>query len=191
MTTTHQAVAALEESWIDAGYGSQEEMMQALSEGKAMIETYIEGFRAKPVTAETLYLEKRLRLDMGEFDLIGQVDRVDCHEGGGMEIVDYKSGRSTVVPEDIESDLALNCYALLVKGKHPSVLISGTIIALRTGQCATHTFDLDALARFREDLVVLGKEILHRDYASLVPLKKELCDDCDFLALCRKHPEYR
>lgn len=194
VTTTHQAVAALEESWIDAGYASQEEMMQALSEGKDILETYIEGFRAQPVTAKTLYIEKRLRMDMGDFDLIGQVDRVDEHDGGGLEIIDYKSGRTSVEPEDISTDLAMNCYALLLAECHPNVALQGTIIAIRTGHKATHVFDVESLNEFKMDLTSLGNEILARDYESLVPVKKTLCGNdgatCDFLPLCSKHPEF-
>lgn len=190
VTTTHEAVAALEESWIDAGYASHDEMMQALSEGKAIIETYVENFRAQPVTSQTVYIEKRLRLDCGEFDLIGQVDKVDEHEGGAMEIIDYKSGRATVTPQDIELDLAMNCYALLVQERHPNDSIMGTIIALKSGDRATYEFDKEALSQFRVDLLALGSEILHRDFESIVPVKKELCEACDFLQLCVKHPEY-
>ncbi len=195
VTTTHQAVAALEESWIDAGYSSQEQMSQALAEGKAIIETYIEDFHAQPVVGQTLYIEKRMRLDMGEFDLIGQVDRVDETTGGGLEIVDYKSGRTLVATEDIESDLAMNCYALLLRHRHPMQTISGTIIALKSGARATHTFETAALDQFQQDLLVLCNSILHRDFESLVPLKKSLCGSadrvCDFLPLCSKHPDFR
>ncbi len=190
VTTAHQAVAALEESWIDAGYSSQEEMMQAMAEGKEMISTYVDNFKAQPVTAETLYIEKQVRRDLGPFVLIGRIDRVDQHKDGTLEIVDYKSGRQTVTEEDVSTDLAMNCYALLLQEKHPDSAITASIVALRTGAKATATFPDKDLKVFESDLVALGKEILERDFESLVPVAKRLCPECDFLPLCRKHQDF-
>ncbi len=190
VTTTLEAVAALEESWIDAGYTSQEEMMQAMAEGKAIVESYIETFRAQPVTAETIYIEKTLRRDLGPFVLLGRVDRVDQHKDGTIEIVDYKSGRQTVAAEDVATDLAMNCYALLLQEKHPDANLSASIFALRSNTKATFPFVPKDLDSFKNDLVVLGEEILHRDFAGMVPVAKELCPHCDFLPLCKKHPDF-
>ena len=190
VTTVHQAVAVLEENWIEAGYASQDDMMQAMAEGKEIVENYIENFKAQPVTAKTLYIEKLLRVDLGPFVLIGRIDRVDEHDDGSLEIVDYKSGRQDVSAEDVSGDLAMNCYGLLLSSKHPGVAVSASIVALRSGEKATVVFDKDELEHFRQDLVVLGEEVLERDYDSLVPVGKPLCKECDFLPLCRKHPDY-
>ncbi|MEX2244161.1 MAG: PD-(D/E)XK nuclease family protein [Fimbriimonadaceae bacterium] len=190
VTTTHQAVAALEESWIEAGYASHEEMMQAMSEGKAIIETYIENFKAQPVTAKTVYIEKLLRRDLGPFVLIGRLDRVDERDDGTLEVVDYKSGRQTVLAEDVATDLAMNCYALLLQERHPGAKLAASIVALRTGEKATVFFDPNELQTFQKDLVTLGTEVLERDFAGLVPVPKRICRDCDFLQLCSKHPEF-
>jgi RecB family exonuclease len=190
VTTTHEALAALEESWIEAGYASQEEMMEAMAEGKVIVETYIESFRAQPVTASTIYIEKLLRRDLGPFALIGRVDRVDQHQDGTIEIVDYKSGRQSVEPEHVATDLAMNCYALMLQERHPEAKISASIVALRTNTKATVTFDPAELDRFRADVTVLGQEILARDFSALAPVSKPLCPNCDFLALCRKHEDF-
>lgn len=190
VTTTHEAVAALEESWIEAGYSSQEEMMQAMAEGKVIIENYIENFRAQPVTAETIYIEKLMRRDLGPFVLIGRLDRVDQHKDGTIEIVDYKSGRQSVSPEDVGTDFAMNCYALLLQEKHPDCQVTASIIALRTNTKATHAFEPHALDEFRRDVQTLGEEMLARDFAALLPVSKPLCKHCDFLPLCRKHEDF-
>jgi putative RecB family exonuclease len=190
VTTTHEAVAALEESWIEAGYSSQEEMMQAMAEGKVIIENYIDNFRAQPVTAETVYIEKLMRRDLGPFVLLGRLDRVDQHKDGTIEIVDYKSGRQSVAAEDVATDLAMNCYALLLQDKHPGCAITASIIALRTNTKASFAFDPNELEVFRKDVEVLGLEILSRDFTGLMPVSKALCKNCDFLALCRKHEDF-
>lgn len=187
VSTTHEAVAALEESWIEAGYSSQDEMHQAMAEGKAIVESYIESVQAQPVSAETLFVEKLLRADLGPFVLLGRLDRIDEHADGTIEVIDYKSGRGSVTPEDVASDLAMNCYQVLLREHFPGRPVRATIVALRTGASASASIsDADAQA-FLADLVVLGQEILARYYESIEPVGKALCHHCDFLPLCEKH----
>lgn len=121
------------------GYSSPEAMREAFGEGKAILERHIELAQSTPTLTKSLYIEKMLRLNLGEFDLIGRVDRVDEHPDGSLEIVDYKSGRTSVQPKDVQSDLAMGCYQLLLKRLHPDRSIKATIIALRTGESATST----------------------------------------------------
>lgn len=188
--TADQAVAALEESWIQAGYSSQDEMMQALSEGKAIVERYIDSVSAEPTTTQTLFVEKQLRSDLVRFDLVGRLDRVDEHEDGSLEIIDYKSGRESVSVEEVATDLAMGCYQLLLRDQFPDRPVSATIIALQSGCRASATMGPDELASFRSDLTFIGSEILDRDYENVEPVPKRLCCSCDFLPLCRRHPEF-
>jgi RecB family exonuclease len=182
--TVEQALAALEENWIDAGYASAQEMQEALGEGRQIVEAHIERKRHEPTTARTLFVEKTLRLDLGTFDLIGRVDRVDEADDDSLEIIDYKSGRPTVHPEDVANDIAMACYQLLVSRAHPGRAVRATIIALRSGARASHSLAPAELDELEADLRVLGSEIVARDFAQVRPVPKSLCEDCDFLALC-------
>ncbi len=190
VTTTSEAVAALEESWVEAGYSSQDEMAQALSEGKAIVERYVELRAVEAVSAKTLFVEKTLRADMGRFVLLGRLDRIDEHEDGTVEVVDYKSGRGTVTPEDVATDIAMGCYQLLLRRSFPDRPVRATILALRSGDRASATFTEEEAAEFEACVLAIGHEILDRDYASLLPVPKAICPTCDFLPLCRKHPEF-
>ncbi|MDI9639375.1 PD-(D/E)XK nuclease family protein [Kamptonema cortianum] len=186
VTTTHEAIAALEESWIEAGYESQDEMMQAMAEGKSIVQAYVERHEREPVTAKTLMVEKLLRMDLGEFTLIGRLDRVDEREDGTIEVVDYKSGRQTVDAEDIKTDLAMSCYQLLLAQEYPGRNVAATIVALRSGDKATYSMSQEELAAFRQDIEFIGNEILDRDFENLSPVAKPLCLHCDFQSLCKK-----
>ncbi len=190
VATVHQAVAAVEDSWIDAGYSSAQEMQEALGEGKSIIEAYVERVQTSPTTAQTLYFEKLLRLDMGDWDLTGRIDRADEHEDGCLEIIDYKSGRAVVTSEDIAGDLAMGVYQLLLRERHPDAQIRATILALRTGISASHSMSNDELDELKADLKLLGDEILTRDYYEVYPAHKQLCLECEFLQLCRKYSDF-
>lgn len=185
-----EALAAFEESWIEAGYSSQQEMEEALGEGRAIVESYVTGQLLKPRLAKTLFVEKRLTMDMGDFVLLGQIDRVDEHEDGRLEIIDYKSGRSSVSAEDIESDLAMSCYQLLLRDAYPGREVRATIIALRTQEEASFSLSGSQLAEFEGDVRFIGGEMIHREWEYVVPSYKSLCKSCEFLPLCRKYDEF-
>lgn len=188
--TVEQAVSAVEESWIDAGYRSPQEMEEALGEGKAMIEQYVAHALSVPREAKVLLIEKTLRMDLGDFVLLGRLDRVDEYPDGMLEVVDYKTGRNDVREEDVAHDLAMACYQLLVSHHYPDRPVRASIVAVRTGASASAALSIEDRAHFQQDLIEIGKEILHRDYDELVPAYRDLCPECDFLTLCRKHPEF-
>lgn len=190
VTTTEEVMAAYEESWIDAGFNSAEEMAEAFGEGRVILQRHVEQVQSRPATAKTLYVERQLRYDMGEFALIGRVDRVDEHPDGTLEIVDYKSGREQVTEEEVATDIAMACYQLLLRRKFPDRRVTASIVALRTGSSATASLSEVELTEFEADLRKLGLEILGEDYEELVPVFKPICPHCDFLPLCRKHPEF-
>jgi RecB family exonuclease len=188
--TVGQALAAYEESWIDAGYSSAEEMAEAFGEGREIIQRYMAEHHAKPSEAHTLYTERQLRYDMGDFVLMGRIDRIDEYEDGLLEVVDYKSGRKEVTDEEVASDLAMGIYQLLVHKAFPGREVRATIIALRTGKQGFARLGEAEIAELERDLHRLGNEILHREYEFLTPTKKSLCTGCDFVPLCSKHPDY-
>lgn len=188
--TVHQALAAFEENWIEAGFSSAEEMAEAFGEGKELIERHVEEALAQPSTANTLYVEKMLRKDLGEFVLLGRLDRVDEYEDGTIEVVDYKSGRSGVSEEDVATDLAMCCYQLLLRHQFPDRPVRAAIIALRAGTSASASMTDEEATQFENDIKALGITILNREFADLTPVPKPLCPTCDFLPLCKKHPEF-
>jgi RecB family exonuclease len=189
--TSAQAIIALEESWIAAGYASAEQMEQALEKAKAIVTGYVEAAEQRPREVLTLWVERMLRLDLGEFVLTGRIDRLDEWPDGTLEIVDYKSRRSGVTCEDVASDLAMACYQLLVTHHYPDRPVLATIHALRSGEQASWSMPKDELAAFGEDIRALGIEILNRDWEADVPTWKELCVECDFRPLCLKYPDFR
>lgn len=190
VTTTHEAIAALEESWIDAGYSSAQEMQEALGEGRTIVESYVDQVRLEPTTAQTLFVERTLRMDMGDWELLGRIDRLDEQEDGTLEIVDYKTGREGVGPDDVLGDLALGCYQLLVRDRYPGRPVVATIVALRSGERATASLSEQEAEELLSDLRFLGEQILHREYEEITPVFKGLCRYCDFLPLCRQHPDF-
>ncbi len=190
VTTLGEAKAALEESWIDAGYANAEEMSQALAEGKEILSGYVEQVLKAPATAKTIYIEKTLKAPLDDFIILGRLDRVDEWDDGTLEILDYKTGRSGVTDEEAAQDLALSVYQFLLKKHHPDRKVCASIIAVRSGEKGTFSLSDKELAELESDLISICREILDRDYENLRPRPKSLCPSCDFLPLCRRDPDF-
>lgn len=186
--TTDEAVKALEENWMTAGYSTPEEAAEAFAEGRVMLEGYVAAVSQQAEGVTTLFVEKDLQLDMGEWVLSGRIDRIDEREGGSIEIADYKTGGST--PESPIFDIAMGCYALLVRALFPGRNLVTTIISVRSGERASAERNEIELLQFEKDLRVLAAEILHRDYPTIEPKPKPLCTNCDFLRVCATVPDF-
>ncbi|MFQ3586617.1 MAG: PD-(D/E)XK nuclease family protein [Fimbriimonadaceae bacterium] len=188
--TVETSLIALDRHWIDAGYASDEESDQARIRGEQLIRAHVEAALAAADTRQTVAVEKMLRCPMGRFDLIGRIDRIDEHADGTIEVVDYKSGRSSVRPEDVAASLAMGCYQILAAHHFPDRPVLATIVALRSGEQASAALAPEERSELARDLRVLGDEILDRDFAEIEPSWIAACSDCDFRPLCRLHPPF-
>ncbi|HZH98182.1 MAG TPA: hypothetical protein VEX38_04360, partial [Fimbriimonadaceae bacterium] len=82
------------------------------------------------------------------------------------------------------------CYQLLLRAHYPDRPICASILALRSSQKATCSLTDEELDELAFDLKELGRRILSHDWYELIPVAKSLCPTCDFVTLCRKHPEF-
>lgn len=190
VTTVGDALKVYEESWLEAGYASPEEMQEAFGEGRDIVINTIEEELKRDPGVRTVAVEKFLRYDLGSFVLIGRIDRLDQYPDGTLEIVDYKSGRSNVTEEDVSSDLAMACYQLLIRKNFPGVPVKATIHAIKVGKKASASMSSEELAILESDIRVLGEQILATTLEDHAPSTKVLCDGCDFIQLCQKDPRY-
>ncbi len=190
VSTVNEAIAALEENWITAGYNSPEEASIALAEGREIIEQYVEIQATLGAGAQTLFTEKQLRKDMGDFTLLGRIDRIDELDDGAVDVIDYKSGRESTDENELRNDLAMNCYQLLVRHMYPEKRVFSSIISLKTGHKITIEPTASDLELFESDLVALGTEILNREFEEIEPLPKQICTRCDFLPLCQRSTQF-
>jgi len=190
VTTTAEVLAAYDESWIDAGFSSAEEMAEAYGEGKQILERHVAATLERPEAAKTLFVERQLRHDFGDFVLIGRLDRVDEYEDGTLEVVDYKSGRESVSEEDIAADIAMNCYQLLLRKKYPDHPVRARIFALRSASSAVHAMTEAEMEEFERDIALLARMILTENFDERRPVRLPLCAHCDFLPACEQDPDF-
>ncbi len=186
--SVEELTSTLQTSWVSAGYDTQEQEIEHQEKGREIVAAYHAAHQERAAAEiETVATEKTITHDLGAFKLSGRVDRIDRHPDGTLEIIDYKSGRWEVTAEEVAGDLAMSLYQLILQRNHPDVLVASTIYSLRSGISATAALTPEALNEFEAETLELGTTILSRDYQEVTPERKEACEHCEFLSLCRRY----
>jgi len=184
-TISRQQIAhALETLWSTEGFETPEQSEAHKQLGHTLIADYYERQSTQPSTTRILFTEKLLRMDRGDYVLVGRLDRVDEHPDGTLEIIDYKSQREVVTEEQVANDLALHCYALLLQHHYPDRPLLISIYALRAGEKATVVLTSTELQEFALLLDDLALQILRTDFDLLQPEPIPHCEICEYLPLC-------
>ena len=68
---------------------------------------------------DVLAIEKEFRLQVGGFEVLGFIDRVNRTEDDGVEVVDYKSNRQIFSRDEVDTSLQLSLYAAAAKQLWP------------------------------------------------------------------------
>ena len=188
MHTAEELTTTLDQAWVSAGYETPAQEAEHQEKGREIVAAYHAAHQERAAEQiETIATEKTLNHDMNGFRLTGRVDRIDQHPNGTLEIIDYKSGRWEVTPEEVVASLAMNIYQLILQRNHPDVSVVSTIYSLRSGISATAALTPEALTEFEAEIQALGTEILNRDYHEVRPEPKEICETCEFLSLCKRY----
>ncbi len=111
-----ELLASYEKNWIDIGYESKHEMKNRFESGKKVFMNYYENLYS--VKETPLFLEKPFSISMGDYILVGRIDRIDLiEEVDGekfVEIIDYKTGK-VKDKKDLKEDMQLQLYAYIVE----------------------------------------------------------------------------
>lgn len=182
--TPDELQARLLAAWSGAGFADAAAEAAELARASAMLEAYREAFHRDSTGAETLWTERGVKSDMGDFVLTGRIDRLDRHPDGALEVVDYKSGRADVQPADVAASLAMRIYQLILRREHPGVPVRAAIIALSSGRRAVHGMTDAEAAAFADEIDALVHEILARDHEAVKPALVPACARCDFQTRC-------
>ncbi len=188
IATPDELRESLNTSWIRAGYESEQQDRDHLALATQIVETYHSDYnRTKAGVVETIATEKTISCDMGVFKLSGRVDRIDRYQDGSLEVIDYKSGRTEVSPEDIRDSLAMSCYQLILNDLYPETVVRGTIYCLRTGESSSYSMSPEELKSFRQTVVDTVELVLSAEWSTIYPIEKEICKECEFASRCRAY----
>ena len=112
----------------------------------------------------------------------GKIDRIDRLPSGGIEVIDYKTGRTTS-QKDVNENLQLSVYALACRdalnlGTPERVTLYFTESSIRMSTVRTDA-QLDAA---RAELIERAARIRTGDFAATP--SRRACERCDYAAIC-------
>lgn len=132
---------------------------------------------------DVLAVEQDFRLEVGPFELVGKIDRVDRVADDTIEILDYKSNRAIYTREEVETDLQLTIYALAARTLWPwarHIRLGFYLLRHSMRQMTERTED--TLAAAREYIVALGHQT---EQATEYPARiNPNCQYCDHRRHC-------
>jgi RecB family exonuclease len=111
--TVESAGDLLDRGWIDEGYTGPAQSQQHRGRAREMVERYTATLDPR---AEPRGVERTVGAHTARIVVNGRIDRLDARPGPGgdteLVVVDYKTGRRPLSPDDARSSMPLALYAL-------------------------------------------------------------------------------
>ncbi len=123
----------------------------------------------------------KTRLDSG-IVVFGKVDRIDFAAGGGLELVDYKTGRRQLAAEDVPDDSAALVYLLAAEETYGLEVERVRFLYLRSGDEVRWSPEREEVEAAAARLNALASEIASDDTFMAVPGSQ--CRFCPFALRC-------
>jgi len=195
-------MATYDRNWIATAYKDKEEEERYREEGRRILEAYYEQAKVDP--NQILYLEEFFRVKVGDYELVGKIDRVDRLPDGGWEIIDYKTSRkikdeseleSPLHPTEVQETLQLDIYYIACQEnwrREPKKLSIYYLAAQENGQYRPRKVSVSRSAGEAQRIKALKKAIHNiaqgiqkEDFS---PKTGPLCGWCDYKETC---PEFK
>ena len=172
--------------WNPTEFGDRATEAEYQRKSGNLLERFWDGELSTTSQAIHEELEFNLAIDPGDgspaVTVAGSIDRIDRLPGGGIEVIDYKTGRMTS-QKDPGINLQLSIYALACRdalglGTPEKVTLYFTESSMRMSSTRSDA-ELDAA---RTDILARAARIRSGDFAATPT--KAACERCDFAAIC-------
>jgi DNA helicase II / ATP-dependent DNA helicase PcrA len=165
-------------NWHPLGFMNEEHRQHQFGEGKKLLKIYYET--NKDSTVKPIGLEKSFKLSVGGIKFYGRIDRIDKIPEGGVEIIDYKTGK-TKTQKQVDKDEQVGFYAIAARdalGMQPKKLTYYFIEENKRVSTTRTPEQLDALRDKTQETIA---DIKTGDFA---PSPSMLCNWCDYNTIC-------
>ncbi|MFF5234799.1 RecB family exonuclease [Dactylosporangium sp. NPDC000521] len=179
----------LKATWVSEGYRDETQERDVFRRALGWLESYVDGLDPHD---EPLGVERTVAARTDTLALSGRVDRIDLRDGH-LVIVDYKTGRSGVTPDDARGSRALALYAIAASRVFRKPCHRVELHHLPTGTIAAHDHTDDSLARHLRRAEATAADITTADaaLAAGTPADEAFpvapgpqCSWCDFRRSC-------
>ncbi len=167
-----------EKNWQPIGYLSEEHRKLRFESGKKLLEEYFKKHAEEKV--KHLGLEKTFNLSFAGTKFTGKIDRIDELTGGGVEIVDYKTG-SSKDQKVVDNDDQVTIYAIAAKralGLDPKML---SLYFVEAGKKISTTRTEAQLKKTEEEVSEVVDEMKKGKFEATPGVH---CTYCDYKNIC-------
>lgn len=170
---------ALDRGWVSEGYADavEEETYRAQAR-EVLTRFHAENARSYRLPAA---VEERFEFDVEGVRVSGQIDRLDRHDDGTYEVIDYKTNRKLPNRSRVDESLQLSIYHLAARevwGVEPTKL---TLYFVMQGQRISTSRTPEQLERTRARIANVASRI---EEGMFEPRPNPLCGWCSYQAIC-------
>jgi putative RecB family exonuclease len=160
--------------------------MPQVQEGREILQTYYQQYMvAVGEITKPLALESRIQgtflAENVEFALTGRCDRLDWLDDG-LELIDYKSAKTTNLPDPDTVDLQIGLYYLALEQRYHQSLKQLSLIFLRTGEKVVFPASEEHMQRVRETIGEIALQL--RSDQLWQPCTGDHCKRCGYARYC-------
>lgn len=176
--TVDNLLAMYEKNWQPLGYMDEEHRQMRFEEGKKLLRRYFEKYVGEEL--RPLALEKSFNIKIGGKRFFGRIDRIDPLLGGGVEIVDYKTGAAKD-QKFVDKDDQVAFYAIAAKealGMEPKKL---TYFYVESNEKVSTERTNEQMQKTKKEVVEVIKKIKDGQFGATPGTH---CTWCDFKDIC-------
>ena len=167
-----------DEVWIDDWYSSAQQKQEFKNKGRQALTQFYQEWQETKVIPR--FLEKGFKLQLGEYTIVGKIDRIDVTPEGKWEIIDYKTGKSKD-KLDFKTKEQLLIYQLAAEASNQPV-DKLTYYYIEDGTRLSFLGKGDDLDKVRQALLDTISEIGKGNFDPKP--NAFVCSKCDFNKIC-------
>lgn len=174
----HDATEALKQAWIQEGLTD----VALFAEGLRIVKNFAEK-QGVLDPANVLAVEGEFDFPVGDFRLVGKIDRVDKIDDETLHIIDYKTNHQLFTCDELDCHLQLSLYQAAAQRLWPwARKFKLTLLMLRHGLELSTTRTPEQIEAALEYVQTIGK-VIQRD-ATFEPRISPLCAYCEYRSQC-------
>lgn len=175
-----EGLGILESLWDPSQYESREMERKDREDAEEMIRMFL-AHQARRV-GRILGVEEWVSLDLEGRRLRGKVDRIDLHEGGELEVIDYKSSKNKTSRPQLKQDFQMALYWLGVEQAYKRKVKQVGHWYLRMDSEWMVEITSEELEAVRQRAIVVIEGIEAGEFEAEPGI--QTCRWCDFQMLC-------
>ena len=182
--TKEMALALLDSAWSTAAYESKSHEAKDRETAGALLDAYLSWQAGNP--NRILEAEKKFQISRGGRVVRGVIDRIEETPGGGIVVVDFKTGSKPghLSKNTIQQDMQMNLYSLAIRELYGKLPERASLCYLGLDRTYDYTPTPETIGAFEDRVANLIRAVCAEEF----PPKPDYqtCTWCDYSDFCEE-----